>query len=106
MDLTGFGMNFFRASDIAEGDSIKILSEGEQVENNFGKKRISFFIEHKAEQKVMQLAMPHVKQLIKILGTETKKWIGKTVNVKTEERNLFETGKKTLTFAFVKLVIA
>ena len=37
---------------------------------------------------------------------ETKKWIGKSVNVKAEERELFETGKKTLTFAFVELVIA
>ena len=100
MDLTAIGLNYLNVKDVKDGEAVRFLSDGELIENSFGKKKYSFYVEHNGSQKVLQISAPQVRQLVNLLGGDSKAWIGKSVILELKQIQLFDNKAMTLAISF------
>ena len=80
-------------ADIKNGDTVKILSEGSVVVGQYGDQEV-YKIETRNGEKNFTLNQASKNILIDELGDETKKWIGKELNILTKKTII--AGKKVI----------
>lgn len=103
MDLQTVGLTYLNVKNCKDGETIKFISDGEIIKNSFGKNKYSFYVEHNGSQKVMQISAPQIRQLVAILGADSKLWIGKSVTVELRQVTLFDTKAESLALSFKEL---
>ena len=69
-------------ADIQNGDIVKILNEGEQIEGQYGEQQV-FKIQTRNGEKNYPIGQKSVNVLIDEFGDDSKNWVGKMVTVLT-----------------------
>lgn len=70
-----------KGEDIKQDDIVKIASEGQVVEGNFGEQNVFLIKLAKGEEKNVSLNQTSINNLIDAYGEDSKNWIGKDAKV-------------------------
>ena len=86
MDISNYVVTgkFLTAEDVKKGfDRVVITAEGEFVTNKFGSERLHIPVEFKSEAKTFDCSKTNAEIISKVLGEETKTWVGAIVYLET-----------------------
>jgi len=65
-------------ADVKDGDLLKILDEGEQIQGKFGI-QVVHKVETRNGSKALTVNQTSINNLIDVFGKDSKEWVGKTV---------------------------
>ena len=87
-----------KGEDINDGDVIKFLDEGKEVEGKFGAQRVFKIETVDGDEKLVSVNQTSVNYLIPKYGDDTEKWIGKEIKVWINRENVAGQQRKVLYF--------
>lgn len=86
MDISNYLITgkFLTAEDVKKGfDKVVITAEGEFVTNKFGSERLHIPVEYRSETKTFDCSKTNAEIISKVLGEDTKQWVGAIVYLET-----------------------
>ena len=93
---------FLSVGSFRVGDEIKIASTPKIEMNKWNKKRMSLFVQHNGENKVLALTPTQARQIVAIFGEQFASWIGKSLTAEKEQVTL-KDGRAVETLKLIAL---
>jgi len=87
-----------KGEDINDGDVIKFLDKGKEVEGKFGAQRVFKIETVDGDEKLVSVNQTSINYLIPKYGDDTEKWIGKEIKVWINRENVAGQQRKVLYF--------
>ena len=87
-----------KGEDINDGDVIKFLDKGKEVEGKFGAQRVFKIETVDGDEKLVSVNQTSINYLIPKYGDDTEKWIGKEIKVWINRENVAGQRRKVLYF--------
>ena len=85
-----------KGEDINDGDVIKFLDKGKEVEGKFGAQRVFKIETVDGDEKLVSVNQTSINCLIPKYGDDTEKWIGKEIKVWINRENVAGQRRKVL----------
>ena len=87
-----------KGEDINDGDVIKFLDKGKEVEGKFGAQKVFKIETVDGDEKLVSVNQTSINYLIPKYGDDTEKWIGKEIKVWINRENVAGQQRKVLYF--------
>ena len=87
-----------KGEDINDGDVIKFLDKGKEVEGKFGAQSVFKIETVDGDEKLVSVNQTSINYLIPKYGDDTEKWIGKEIKVWINRENVAGQQRKVLYF--------